>query len=114
MRIWKFLFTSTRVFKHKEVVSNLHVCSNGLGKFDFHIHFTFLQEFYNPHKRLDLFFFSHNICRDIKQSIFSSRKYQNDLPNTQVLGFPSKLLLGTDMFTLTLVDLEYESSVSIW
>ena len=28
--------------------------------------------------------------------------------------FPSKLLLGKDMFTLTLVDLEYETSVSIW
>ena len=26
------MFTSTRVFKHGEVVSNLHVCSNGLGK----------------------------------------------------------------------------------
>jgi hypothetical protein len=26
----------------------------------------------------------------------------------------SKLLLGKDMFTLTLVDFEYETSVSIW
>ena len=26
----------------------------------------------------------------------------------------SKLLVGKDMFTLTLVDLEYETSVSIW
>jgi len=32
MRIWKFLFTSKRVCKHKEVVSNVRVCSNGLGK----------------------------------------------------------------------------------
>ena len=32
MRIWKFLFTRSRVLKHKVVVSNLHVCSNGLGK----------------------------------------------------------------------------------
>jgi len=32
MRIWKFFFTSNRVFKHKDVVSNLHVSSNGLGK----------------------------------------------------------------------------------
>jgi len=31
MRIWKFFFTSNRVFKHKEVVSNLHVCCNGFG-----------------------------------------------------------------------------------
>ena len=28
--------------------------------------------------------------------------------------FPSKLLLGKDMFTLTIVDLENESSISIW
>ena len=34
--------------------------------------------------------------------------------NTYVLEFPSKLLLGKDMFTLTLVDVEYETSVSTW
>ena len=28
--------------------------------------------------------------------------------------YPSKLLLGKDMLTLTLVDLEYETSASIW
>ena len=28
--------------------------------------------------------------------------------------FPSKLLLGKDMFTFTLVELEYETIVSIW
>jgi hypothetical protein len=32
MRIWNFLFKRNRVFKHKVVVSNLHVCSNGIGK----------------------------------------------------------------------------------
>jgi len=32
MRILKFLLTRNRVFKHKEVVSKLHVCSNGLWK----------------------------------------------------------------------------------
>jgi len=36
------------------------------------------------------------------------------LPNTYVLTFPSKLLLGKDMFTLRLVELEYETRVSIW
>ena len=30
--ILKFFFTRNRVFEHKEVVSNLDVCSNGLGK----------------------------------------------------------------------------------
>ena len=28
--------------------------------------------------------------------------------------FPSKLLLGKDMFILTFVDLENETSISIW
>ena len=28
--------------------------------------------------------------------------------------YPSKLLLGKDMFTLTFVDLEIETSISIW
>ena len=28
--------------------------------------------------------------------------------------FPSKLLLGKDMFTLTFVDLKKETSISIW
>jgi len=36
------------------------------------------------------------------------------MPNTYVLTFPSKLLLGKDVFTLTLVNLEYETRVSIW
>jgi len=39
-----------------------------------------------------------------------SKKLANHI-STKV---PSKLLLGKDMFTLTLVDLEYETSVSIW
>jgi len=32
MSIWNSLLTSNRVFKNKEVVSNLHVCSNGFWK----------------------------------------------------------------------------------
>ena len=48
--------------------------------------------------------FLHNICRDLQNSHFRSRK---------VIKFPSKLLLGKDMFTLTLVDLENETSISI-
>jgi hypothetical protein len=32
MIIWKYLFTCNRVILPKDVVSNLHVCSNGLGK----------------------------------------------------------------------------------
>ena len=32
MRIRKYLFTNNRVFKHKEFVYHMHVCSNGLEK----------------------------------------------------------------------------------
>ena len=58
-------------------------------------------------------FFFHNIYRDVQKTIFSSRQCPNDLPNN-LLKIPSKLLLGKDMFTLTLVDLENETMVSIW
>ena len=33
---------------------------------------------------------------------------------TQVLKFPSKLLLGKDMISLTFVELKNETSISIW
>jgi len=32
MRIWKYLLTCNWVFKHKEIISNMHVSSNGVGK----------------------------------------------------------------------------------
>ena len=49
--------------------------------------------------------FLHNKCRHVQHSLFRHR---------QVLKFPSKLLLGKDMFTLRLVNLKYETSISIW
>jgi len=36
------------------------------------------------------------------------------MQNKKVLKFPSNLQLGKDILTLTLVDLEYETSISIW
>jgi hypothetical protein len=41
-----------------------------------------------------------------------SRLCQNDLRKTEVLKFPSQLLLGKDMFSLKFVDLENETSIS--
>ena len=42
----------------------------------------------------------------------------SDLDNVKMTcithKFPSKLLLGKDMFTFTFVDLENETSISIW
>ena len=42
------------------------------GKYELNIHFTFQQEIYPPHIRKHLICFSHNICRDLKQSISRS------------------------------------------
>ena len=68
-----FLFIYHRVFKHEELVYNLHVCSNGSRKCDLHLHLTFLQEFKPPHIRKYLIFFLHYVCRDVQQSMFTSR-----------------------------------------
>jgi len=72
MKIWKILFTNKRVFKHTEVVSNLHVCSNCIGKmlpFSFYFSTRIL-----PSSHTKVFnIFSHYICRNVQQSIFSSR-----------------------------------------
>jgi len=43
-----------------------------LGKSDLHIHFTFLQEFLISTHTKEFNIFSHNICREVQQSIFSS------------------------------------------
>jgi len=39
---------------------------------------------------------------------------KNHLPNKYILKFPSKLLFGTDMFTLTYVYVEYKPIFSSW
>ena len=46
-----------------------------------------------------------------------SNNYFSGLDNvkmTSITHFPSKFLLGKDMFILTFVDLENETSISIW
>ena len=47
-----------------------------------------------------------------------SKIHFSDLDNVKMTcithKFPSKLLLGKDMFSLTFVDLENETSISIW
>ena len=52
-------------------------------------------------KKFNIFW--NNICREVQHSLFRSR---------YVLKFLSKLLLGKGMFTLKLVDLENETSIS--
>ena len=56
-------------------------------------------------------FFSHNICREFQ---FNFSGFNNVKINCITHKFPSKLLLGKDMFTLTFVDFENETSISIW
>jgi hypothetical protein len=59
MWILKFLFTRNRVFKHKDVVSNLHVCSNDLRKMwaSFIFHFSTRIQTSTHTKLFNIFFF---------------------------------------------------------
>jgi len=61
MRICNFLFTTNQVFKHKEVVSNLHVCSNGLGKMYPSYTFYFSTRIRTSTNMKGFNIFSHNI-----------------------------------------------------
>jgi len=63
MRIWNFLFTINRIFKHKEVISNLQVCINGLGKMWLSYSFHFSTRFLTSTHTKVLIFFSHNMSR---------------------------------------------------
>ena len=71
-----------------------------------HIYFTFLRQFLLPHVRNNLIFF-----RLIGVAMSSIRLSALDnikmTCQTRVLKLNSKFLLGKDMFTLTLIDLEY-------
>ena len=67
--MWFFkIFTRNRVFKHKGVVSNLHVCYNGLGKMWASYIFHFLQRILNSTHMKKFNIFLHNICRDVQHS----------------------------------------------
>ena len=68
-----FLFTRNRVFKHKEVVSKLHVCCNGLGKMWASYIFHFFTKNSNPTHMKKFNIFLHNICRHDLHSLFRSR-----------------------------------------
>jgi len=73
MRIRKLLFTRNRAFKYKEVLSNLHVCSNGLGKMWPSYIFYFSTRILTSTPKKVFNIFSHNIWGDDQQSIISSR-----------------------------------------
>jgi hypothetical protein len=114
IKLWEFgnfLFTRNRVCNHKELVFKLHVCSNGLGKMWASFIFVFSTWILTSHIRKNLILFSHYICR-LSSNQFSA--LNNVKMTCQTHTFPSKLLLGKDMFTLTYVDLEYETSISFW
>jgi len=70
---FEIIFTRNRVFKHKGIVSNLHVCCNGLGKLWASYIFQFLLRIltYIHMKKFNIFL--HNICRDVQHSLFRSR-----------------------------------------
>ena len=74
------------------------------GKCELHTYFTILQRILTSTHMKKFNIFLQYICRDVKHSLFKSRL---------VLKFPSKLLLGKDMFTLIFVEIENETSISI-
>ena len=80
------------------------------GKYDLHTYYTFLQRILTSTQKKNLIFFCI-IYVAISNIHFSG------LDNVKMTcithKFPSKLLLGKDMFTLTFVDLENETSISI-
>ena len=73
MRVRKFTFTIIPVCKHKEVVSNMHVCSKGIQKMWPSYTFHFSTRILTSKHTKAFNIFSHNICRDVQQSIFSFR-----------------------------------------
>ena len=81
------------------------------GKWELHTYFTFLQGILTSTHMKKCNIFLHNICRDSKHSLF---RFRNVKITCITHKFPSKWLLGKDMFTLTFVDLENETSISIW
>ena len=113
MRIWKF-FTSNRVFKHKKVVSNLHVCCNVLDNmwpsFTFHFSTWFLT---STHKKGFTIFFEIYMtqCPTINFQLSKMSKRLAKHISTKV---SFKITVRKRHFYITLVDLEYETSVSIW
>ena len=70
--ILNFFFTINGVFKHKGVVSNLHVCCNGLRKMWASYIFHFFTKNSNLHTYEKFNIYLNNICRDIQHSLFRS------------------------------------------
>ena len=81
------------------------------GKFELHTYYTFLQRILTSTQMKKFNIFLHNICREI-QIHFSG--LDNDKMTCITLKFTSILLLGKDIFTLIFVDLENDTSISMW
>ena len=81
------------------------------GKCDLHTYFTFLQRILTSTQMKKIFSF----CIIY---VAMSNIHFSGLDNVKMTcithKFPSKLLLEKDMFTLTFVDLENETNISIW
>jgi hypothetical protein len=79
------------------------------GKYELHIYFTLIQEFYPPHIRNNLMILWHNKCRDVQQSLFRSRNYQKQTLAYHVsTKFILKLFFEQTCLHLTYVYVEYE------
>jgi len=86
MWMWNFLFSPNRVFKHKEVVSSLHVCCNGLGKmwgtYIFHFFITILTSTHK--KNLIIFCIIYDAMSNIHFSVLDYVKMTSQHINTKV------------------------------
>ena len=82
-------------------------------KCELHTYFTFLQRILtSTHMKIfNIFCIIYDAMYKIHFSGLDNVKMTCQTISTKVT---SKLLLGKDMFTLTLVDLENETSISIW
>ena len=80
------------------------------GKCELHTYFTFLQRILTSTHTKYLIFFAIYMSR-CPTFTFQFTIMSKGLAEHK---FPTKLLLGKDMFTLIIVDLENETSISIW
>ena len=99
-----FFFTHNQLFKQKGVVSNLHVCSNGLGKmwasYIFHFSTTILTS--TPTKKCNIFSLnSMTWCPTINFHVSRMSKWLAKHISTKV---SFKITILKDRFTLTFVD----------
>ena len=107
-----FCFVVTGYSNTKESFPSCMFVVMASGKYEPHTYFTFLQRIitYTHMKNLIIFFcIIYVVMSNIHFSVLDNVKMTSITHK-----FSSKLLFGKDMFILTFVVLENETSISIW